>query len=211
MSPFEYFDETTPDRVVKLDMDLNPLEGDWEPSPAAAFHAALYQGRSNIGSVIHTHSLYTSIFATTGRKVGQYNVASVLFWDEQVLYADDGTKPPVYGPELVKDLGDRSVIFLKNHGAIIVGDTLEITTIKAMVLETACQYHIEAEKIGGTEFPEAEVVRGKKAYHKYYLPNMWQANFRRLRKSDPDLFSWLDDQDRAMDAVATKRVVAASS
>ncbi len=211
ISPFEYFDETTPDRVVKLDMDLNPLEGDWEPSPAAAFHAALYQGRPDIGSVIHTHSLYTSIFATTGREVGQYNVASVLFWDEQVLYADDGTKPPVYGPDLVKDLGDRSVILLKNHGAIIVGDTLENTTIKAMVLETACQYHIEAEKIGGTEFPETEVVRGKKAYHKYYLPNMWRANFRRLRKSDPDLFAWLDDQDRATAAVASTRAVAASS
>ena len=208
ISPFEYFDETTPDRIVKLGMDLQPVEGDWEPSPAAAFHAALYQGRPDIGSVIHTHGKHSSVFSTTGRKVGMYNVASVLFWEEQALHADDGTKPPVYGPDLVAALGDKSVILLKNHGAIIVGDTLENTTIKAMVLETACYHHMEAEKIGGTEFPEAEVVRGKQAYLKYYLPNMWKANFRRLRRSDPDLFEWLEHPERAAATTAAVRSTA---
>ncbi|MCL0101491.1 class II aldolase/adducin family protein [Dehalococcoidia bacterium] len=206
ISPFEYFDETTPDRVVRLDMDLHPLDGEWEPSPAASFHAALYQGRPDIGSVIHTHSKYTSLFVTRRDIVGQYNVASVLFWDEQVLFEDDGLKPPVYGPDMVEALGpDRTVLLVKNHGAIIVGDTLENATIKAMVLETACWYHLEAEKIGGTEFPEPEVIRGKAAYEKYYLPNMWKANFRRLRRSDPDLFEWLDDPKTTKDAITSLR------
>ena len=41
VSPFEYFDETLPDRVVKVSMDLEVLEGDWEASPAIRFHAAV--------------------------------------------------------------------------------------------------------------------------------------------------------------------------
>jgi hypothetical protein len=57
------------------------------------------------------------------------------------------------------------------------------------MLEQAARYHIEAEAIGGTEIPEAEVRRGREAYHKYFLPNMWEANLRRLRRSDPDLFA----------------------
>jgi hypothetical protein len=34
-------------------------------------------------------------------------------------------------------------------------------------------------------------VRGKGRYQELFLPNMWEANFRRLRTSDPDLFELL--------------------
>ena len=47
--------------------------------------------------------------------------------------------------------------------------------------------------LDGVEIPLAEVVRGRAAYHKHFLPNMWEANLRRLRSSDPDLFEFLDD------------------
>jgi hypothetical protein len=65
---------------------------------------------------------------------------------------------------------------------------LENATIEAAMLEKAARYHVESEAIGGTEIPEPEVIRGRGAYHKYFLPNMWEANLRRLRKSDPELF-----------------------
>ena len=41
VTPFEYFDETTPDRIIKASFDLRILEGDCEASPAIAFHAGL--------------------------------------------------------------------------------------------------------------------------------------------------------------------------
>jgi L-fuculose-phosphate aldolase len=191
VSPFEYFDETTPDRVVKADFGLNLLDGDWEPSPAIRFHAALYEGRPDVRSVIHTHSHWVSVFTTRDRPIGMYNVASVLFHDEQVLFADDGTRPPVEGDRLVDALGDRSVILVKNHGAIVVAESIQKATILALVLEQAARYHIEAEAIGGTEFPTAEVVRGKQKYLEHFVPQMWEANLRRLRTSDPELFAFL--------------------
>ena len=43
VSPFGYFDETTPDMVVKLGFGLERLEGEWETSPAVQFHAAIYR------------------------------------------------------------------------------------------------------------------------------------------------------------------------
>jgi L-fuculose-phosphate aldolase len=188
VSPFEYFDESMPDHVVKLGFDLTVREGDWEPSPAVHFHAAFYQARPDAMSVIHTHSHYVSVLSTTRRPIGMYNVVSVLFHDDQALYEDDGSRPPVDDNLMMKALGSKRVLLIKNHGAIIVSQSLENATIEAAMLEKAARYHIEAEAIGGTEIPEPEVRRGREAYHKYFLPNMWEANLRRLRRSDPDLF-----------------------
>ena len=191
VSPFEYFDETLPDRVVKVGMDLRLLEGDWEPSPAIKFHAGIYRARPDVNSVIHTHSHFVSVFSTTRRTIGMYNVVSVLFHDDQALHEDDGNGPAVAPDAVAAHLGDRRVLLIKNHGAIVASQSLEHATIEACMLETAARYHLEAEAIGGTEIPEKEVVRGRAQYQKYFLPQMWEANVRRLRRSDPDLWAWL--------------------
>ncbi|HZP31052.1 MAG TPA: class II aldolase/adducin family protein [Acidimicrobiia bacterium] len=198
VTPFEYFDETLPDHVIKVAMDLTLLEGDWEPSPAIRFHAGIYRARPDVSSVIHTHSHWVSLFATRRETIGMYNVVSVLFFDDQALYEDDGETHPVADPELMAHaLGSRRVLLMKNHGAVIASQSLEHATIEACMLEVAAQYHIEAEAIGGSEFPEAEVRRGREKYHKYFLPQMWDANLRRLQRSDPDLWAWLDGDGAA--------------
>jgi len=70
-------------------------------------------------------------------------------------------------------------------------DVPDPPTIEAVMLEQCARYHLECEAVGGTEIIEAEVVAGRAMYQKHFLPNMWDANFERLRRSDPDLFEWL--------------------
>jgi L-fuculose-phosphate aldolase len=125
VTPFEYFDETLPDHVVKVGFDLECLEGEWEPSPAIQFHSAIYQERPDVRSVIHTHSKWVSVFATTRRTIGMYNVVSVLFHDDQVLYEDDGTRPAVDGKRMAVELGNKRVILMKNHGCVIASQSLD--------------------------------------------------------------------------------------
>ncbi len=192
VTPFEYFDETTPDRLIRVDGDLRLLEGDWEPSPAIQFHAAIYGSRPDVGSIIHTHSHWVSVFSSLGRPVGMYNVAAVLFHGSQALYADDGTRPSAEGVRLAEALGDNGVLLMRNHGAIIASGSIEAATVEAMTLEAATRYHIECEAIGGAEIPEAEVVQSRRDYDRYFRRMTWDANLRRLRRSDPDLFDWLD-------------------
>ena len=192
VSPFGYFDETTPDMVIKLNFDLERLHGEWTPSPAVEFHAALYRARGDVGSVIHTHSHELSKFVTRARVIGMYNVASVLFHDEQVLFDREDMVNNTMGGGLVRVLGDKRVALMKNHGAVVASESLEHATIEAMMLERCAEYHLAAEAIGGTEFPLDEVLRGKGRYRELFLPNMWEANYRRLRRSDADLFAYLD-------------------
>ena len=89
---------------------------------------------------------------------------------------------------MVDALGDKRVVLMKNHGAIVASQSLEHATIEAVMLEEAARYHLECEAAGGTEILEAEVVAGEAMYQKHFLPNMWEANLARLRRSDPDLF-----------------------
>jgi L-fuculose-phosphate aldolase len=186
---FEYFDQTTPDRVAKLGFDLRVLEGDLSFSPAVNFHARIYELRPDVDAIVHLHSHYVSVLSSTGRTVGMYNVGSVLFHEDQATYFDDGHKAHV---SVADALGDKRVVLIKNHGAVVASQTLEHATIEAVMLEEAARYHLECEAAGGTEIAHDEVVAGKAMYQKYFLPNMWDANFARLRTSDPDLFAWVD-------------------
>ena len=182
---FEYFDQTTPEGVSKLDYDLNVLEGDMPFSPAANFHARIYQTRPDVHSIVHLHSHYITVLSSTGSAVGMYDVSAVLFHEEQATYSDDGVKSHL---EVVDALGDKRVVLMKNHGAIVASDSIEHATIEALTLEQCARYHLECVAAGGTEILEAEVVAGKAMYRKHYLPQMWDANVARLRTSDPDLF-----------------------
>jgi L-fuculose-phosphate aldolase len=185
---FEYFDQTTPDRVSRLGFDLTVREGEMTFSPAVNFHARIYETRPDVNAIVHLHSHYVSVLSSTGRTVGMYNVASVLFHDDQATYFDDGVKSHL---AVVDALGDKRVVLMKNHGAIVASQSLEDATIEAVMLEKCARYHVECEAIGGTEILEAEVVAGRAMYRKHFLPNMWDANFERLRRSDPDLFACL--------------------
>jgi L-fuculose-phosphate aldolase len=185
---FEYLDQTMPDTVCKLGFDLEPRVGEMKFSPAVNFHGRIYEERPDVNAIVHVHSHYISVLSSTNRQVGMYNVGSVLFHEQQATYFDDGVKSHL---AVVDALGDKRVVLIKNHGAIIASDSLENATIEAIALEKAAQYHLECEAIGGTEILEAEVLGGRAMYRKHFLPNMWEANFARLRRTDPDLFELL--------------------
>jgi L-fuculose-phosphate aldolase len=192
VTPFEYFDETTPDRLLLVDFDLNVIEGGWAPSPAIQFHAAIYRARPDVNSIIHTHSYWVSTFSALGRPLGMYNVASVLFHGRQVCFEDDGTAPSADGARLAAALGtDNRFIMMKNHGALIVADSVENATVEAITMEKVAKYHLDVELTGGTEMAPAEVEQSQRDYDQYFRPMVWDANLRRIRRTDPDLFTHL--------------------
>ena len=147
------------------------------------FHARIYQLRPDVNGIVHLHSRYVSVLSSVeGRTVGMYNVSSVLFHDDQATYFDDGVKSHL---SVADALGDKRVVIMKNHGAIVASDSLENATIEAMTLEKAAMYHLECEAIGGTEILEREVVGGKAMYRKHYLPQMWDGEPRAVAALRP--------------------------
>src|SRR3954467_14802638 len=111
----EYFDQTTPDRVVQLGFDLQARVGEMAFSPAVNFHAEIYRRRPDVEAIVHLHSHFVSVFSSTGCTIGMYNVVSVLFHEDQATFADDGVRPHLVGDDA---LGDKRVVLIEIPDAI---------------------------------------------------------------------------------------------
>lgn len=194
VTPFQYFDETLPEHVMKVGFDLKVREpGSLPASPGINFHASVLKARPDVNCVIHTHGRNGGIVSTLGEPLGTYHVYASIFLDDIAHFRDDpDMTPDEEGEAIVACLGPRRALLMGHHGAINVGPTLEVATVEAMVLEYCAGVQIDAMQIGGKPLDAATARSYRKAYLKNtFHTHMWDANYRRLRRSDPELFQLL--------------------
>lgn len=191
VTPFQYFDETLPQHVSKVGFDLEVREAGTLPaSPGINFHSSVYQARPDVNCVIHTHAFNMSVLSTTDRAFGMYYTYASLFHDDVGYFEDDlGRTPDDEGDAIVAALGDRRAVLMSHHGSVHVGASLEQVTAEAILFELCCRYQVAAMAIGGQPLDDHVAHAYRHAYLKSgFREQIWAANLRRLRRSDPDLF-----------------------
>jgi len=57
------YETLTPDQMVVVDLQGNPVEGTLRPSSDTPTHLALYNAFPQLGSIVHTHSTYATAWA----------------------------------------------------------------------------------------------------------------------------------------------------
>ena len=155
-----------PEQVLVVDLDGNVIDGQGAPSSEKNAHFAAYRARADVGSVIHSHSIYASALAVAGE-------ALPPIIDEQVValggairvteYAMPAT--PDLGRNAVEALGDRRAVLLRNHGVLGVGRDLEEALNVVMLVERVAQTYLLAKLIGGAQpLPEHIVELELKFY-----------------------------------------------
>jgi len=195
-TPLELFDETMPDHVVKMpfgakatDNRVIEIDGGARPvTTASRWVEAIYRARGDVRCVIHTHAPHIAAVASTGETVQLYNNRSLVFAAHQAFYDDEGLRTDA-PDDIVGALGDKSVLIMRNHGAVIVAESIELATAQAVLLEKAAQIHVLAKSVGGRPFPDDPRLIGRAAPHRANLCLVWDAHLRRLRRSDPELFA----------------------
>jgi L-ribulose-5-phosphate 4-epimerase len=63
------YEKMTPDDMVVIDLEGNPVEGKFNPSTDAPTHLLLYKTFERIGGVVHTHSSFATSWAQAGRAI----------------------------------------------------------------------------------------------------------------------------------------------
>lgn len=66
------YEDLKPSDMVIVDFDSNIIEGDLRPSSDTKTHAVLYKEWEGIGSIVHTHSTYGTVWAQSNRDIPIY-------------------------------------------------------------------------------------------------------------------------------------------
>ena len=84
----------SPDQLVRVRFDGEPLDGEVAPVANAVIHmhTAVYQDLDEVGCVLHTHSPWATAFAVANRPIECWQEAMAIFG------LGDGVPVAAYGP-----------------------------------------------------------------------------------------------------------------
>ena len=146
------FDEVTASSLVKIDLEGRKLmDSPYEINPAGfTIHSAIHAARDDAKCVLHTHSLNVVAVSATQKGVlpisqqSVFVLASLGYHDYEGVALHEGEKP-----RLVRDLGDKSFLMLRNHGILTVGATIPDAFLLMYLFESACTIQIRAQSTHG--------------------------------------------------------------
>ena len=146
------FDEITASSLVKVDAEgRQVVPTPYDVNPAGfVIHSAVHAARADAGCVLHVHSV--NGIAVSAQEAGllplsQHSIfvlASLGYHDYEGVALNDDEKP-----RLVRDLGDKRFLILRNHGLLTVGATVPDAFLAMYLLETSCMIQVRAQAGGG--------------------------------------------------------------
>jgi ribulose-5-phosphate 4-epimerase/fuculose-1-phosphate aldolase len=192
------FDEITASSLVKIDLDGKKLmDSPYEINPAGfTIHSAIHAAREDAMCVLHTHSI--NGVAVSAQKGGvlaisqqsTFVLASLAYHDYEGVALNPEEKP-----RLVRDLGDKHFLMLRNHGLLTVGSTIAEAFLEMYTFEASCMIQIRAQA-GGELIPvDPRIIQGAMAMRNAASQGVgpgalaWPALLRKLDRIDPSFRS----------------------
>ena len=128
INPFGlHYSEVTASNLVKIDLQGQVLDGSTHRVNPAGFtvHAAIHAGLPDAHCVMHTHTTAGIAVACLQGGLQQTNFYSAQLHDKVAYHDFEGiTIHADEGPRLVKNIGNRQAVILRNHGLLTWGRTV---------------------------------------------------------------------------------------
>ena len=193
------FDEINASNLVKVDLDGTIVD---DPTGLGinyagyVIHSAIHGARHDLQAVLHTHT--RDGIAVSAQKDGLLPISqhSIGFSGRVAYHGYEGIALDLDERErLVADLGDKSVMILRNHGLLTAGVSVEHAFQQLQQLERACNIQIAAQAAGNAAliFPPVDVVEKVEQQAKANasgegpgVARHWNALIRQLERSDTD-------------------------
>ncbi|MGB6209578.1 L-fuculose-phosphate aldolase [Mycobacterium sp.] len=144
--------EMTLDDLVVVDSDggvLHAAEGR-SPSTEMKLHLACFQAFDDIGSVIHSHPVWATMFAIAHQPIPACIDEFAIYCGGEIRcadYAASGT--PEVGSNAVKALEGRAAALIANHGLVAVGPRPDKVLHVTALVERTAQIVWGAKALGG--------------------------------------------------------------
>ena len=191
------FDEMTASALVKIDMNGKICQDSpYFINPAGfTIHSAVHMAREDAGCVIHVHTPYGIAVSVQKAGLRRYTQFSMQVYDDLAYHDYEGIALDLEERErIVKDLGAKSLLMLRNHGTLTLGPTCGTAFLRMYFLENACKTQILAQSVGheGQLHEEPEDM-GHRVYQQgaaAFVPGMgdnliWPGLMRKLKRVNP--------------------------
>jgi ribulose-5-phosphate 4-epimerase/fuculose-1-phosphate aldolase len=188
------FEEVRPADLVKVDMEGNIIgASDWGVNRAGfVIHSAIHAARHDALCVMHLHTPDGIAVSMLDEGLLPLNQTAMLSAGEIAFHEFEGVAVDLEERErLVRDLGEKSIMFLRNHGTLALGPTIADAFATMYFLETACTIQVRALGMGralhrvGNEV--IDKVRATRANSGVQIARelIWPALVRKLDRMDP--------------------------
>ena len=194
-----HWSEVTASSFMEVGIDDGKVkrgEGEVERS-CFCIHAPIHKALPQAKAVFHTHMPYASALTRLEdpriKEIGQTETGM----SGKIAYDDEYTGPafdPAEGERLAKVIGDKTILFMANHGISTVGATIADAYDKLYYIERAAQVQIYAMWTNQPlkKMPDPVVEKTQQTYggQTRYNPSPSQRHFdalkRILDRKEPD-------------------------
>ena len=146
------FAEITASSLLLCDLHGNVLEGEGKPEATAFYiHARLHKAKPRAKAAFHTHMPYaTALAMLEGAPLRWAGQTALRFYGRIAVDEDYGglALDESEGDRIAASVGDADIVFMKNHGVMVLGETIAEAWDDLYYLERAAEAQVLALSSG---------------------------------------------------------------
>ena len=152
INPFGlHYSEITASSLLLVDLDGNVLRESRWPMNRAGFiiHSALHAAQPDAHCIMHTHSTTGMAVACLKEGLSPHNFYGAMLHGQVAYHEFEGiTVEPGEKERLVRSIGDKRAVILRNHGLLAWGPSVAQAFLTLWTLQQACDVQIAAAGAG---------------------------------------------------------------
>ena len=149
------------DDILEFGLDGEPIDPDGPPCYSERYiHAAIFEARPDVQSVVHNHAYELIPFGVTGTPLRPvFHTASrigadVPIWDIREKFGDTNLLVVniEQGRDLANALGDRSLVLMRGHGCAIGAAHLQSAVTTSIYAQVNARLQMQAMQLGDVTY-----------------------------------------------------------
>ncbi len=162
LNPYGYlFHEITASSLVKVDKDGNAVDDDGKGkiNPAGfTIHSAVHMARDDAHAVMHLHEPNCMAVSATEGGLKPLSQTAMLCQAHLAFHEYEGVALNLDERErLIRDMGDKNIMMLWNHGVLTAGKTVPEAFIYLYFFTRACEIQVRAGN-GPHHLPDQQAI-----------------------------------------------------
>lgn len=132
--------ELTPDDMVVCTLKGDIVFGSRSPSSELHSHLAIYNVNENAKAIVHSHPPYATSYAFADDMPIEWLAPESVFWIGEICVIPFLMPGSIeLSNEIKRTCKEKYVLFLKNHGLITWGESLQNAMWRTEVMESYCK------------------------------------------------------------------------